>query len=172
MPVPTSSNRAAEQANVTLSTPPEIADLLGRVDQFLDEGQPGKALDLIVRARLQSPWGTNAQGVCQLRLGNAGVAVNLFRGLVLAAGGIVLHTDVPAVFKTNYATALLAAHNLGGCLSVLADLKDDDHPAAGRLRAAVQRWKDGLTLWQRIRFHLGSQPDHPPVLDVPPGDLQ
>ena len=42
---------------------------------------------------------------------------------VLAAGGVLLRNDVPAVFKTNYAAALLAADNMGGCLSVLVAVR-------------------------------------------------
>src|SRR5262245_17279594 len=110
------AGRVPERANEVAPKPPEIADLLGKVGQLLGEGQPGKALDLIARAKVNSPWATNALGVCQLRLGNVRLAVDVFRGLVLAAGGILLRNNVPAAFKTNYATALLLADNLGGCL--------------------------------------------------------
>jgi hypothetical protein len=161
-----------EQANGATPKPPEIVDLLGKVDRLLQEGQPEKALELIVRAKVNSPWATNAQGVCQLRLGNARVAVDVFRGLVLAAGGVLLRTDVPAVFKTNYATALLAADNMAGYLSVLAELREEEHPAIEKLRAAIRRWKESLTLWQRITWYMGGQPNRPLVLDFPLGDLE
>ena len=121
---------------------------------------------------MNSAWATNALGVCQLRLGNAKVAVDVFRGLALAAGGILLRNDVPAVFKTNYATALLAADNMGGCLSVLAEVREEEHLAIGKLRVAIQRWKESLTLWQKINWYLGGQPDRPVALDFPLGDLE
>lgn len=166
-----SADRVPETANGAGSKPPEIVDLFGKVEQLLEEGQPEKALDLIARAKVSSPWTTSALGVCQLRLGNAKVAVDVFRGLVLGAGGIILRNDVPAAFKTNYATALLLADNMGGCLSVLAQVKEEEHPAVGRLRSAIRHWKEGLTLWQKISWYLGAQPDRPVMLDFPPGDL-
>jgi hypothetical protein len=165
-----SSAQVPEKGNGAVPKPPEIADLLAKADQLLQAGEPKKALDLIARAKFNSPWTTNALGVCQLRLGNAKVAVDVFRGLVLAAGGILLRSDVPAVFKTNYATALLLAENMGGCLSVLAEVRDE-HPAVGKLKAAIQRWKEGMTLWQKINWYMGGQPDRPVALDFPPGDL-
>src|SRR5262249_54641674 len=99
-----SSAPGPEFGNELIAKPPEIADLLVKAEQLLQAGKPKKALDLIARAKLNSPWATNALGVCHLRLGNAKVAVDLFRGLVLA-GGILLRADVPVVFKTNYAAA-------------------------------------------------------------------
>jgi hypothetical protein len=160
------------QAKGAETRPPEVVDLLGKVDKLLREGQPKRALEIISRAKINSPWVTNAAGVCQLRLGNAKVAVDVFRGLVLASGGLILRQDIPAAFKTNYATALLAMDNLAGCLGVLAEVRDEDHPGAQRLRAAVQRWKQDLTLWQKIQWYTGGQPARPVTLDFPPGDLE
>jgi hypothetical protein len=164
--------RPNDQDNGATTKPPEIVELLRKADQFLKEGDPGKALDALVKARLTSPWVSNAQGVCQLRLRNPKVALDVFRGLVLAAGGILLRTDVPAVFKTNYAVALLLSDNLSGCLSALAEVKDEEHPAVGRLKTAVRQWKDGLTFWQRMNWYMGGQPAHPVELSFPHGDLE
>jgi hypothetical protein len=166
-----STATAPDQANGAAPTSPELATLLGRVEQMLHEGDPGKALEQVARAKVTSPWAMNALGVCQLRLGNAKVAVDVFRGLVLAPGGIVLRDDVPTVFKTNYATSLLVAGNLGGCLSVLSNLRDEDDPCVERLKSAIGRWKEGLTFWQKVNWCLGGQPERPVTLDFPPGDL-
>ena len=150
----------------------EIVELLAKTARSLDAGDPKRALDLIDRARLNSPWLTNALGVCHLRLGNAKIAMDAFRGLVLAGGGILLRSDVPVVFKTNFAISLLMLDNLGGCLSILAELQEDEHPAVGRLKRAVQRWKQGLSWWEKMRWYLGGQIAQPVVLDFPPGDLE
>lgn len=150
---------------------PEIVELLAKVDNALEAGNPKSGLDAIARAKSSSPWSTNALGVCRLRLGDVGGAVNVFRGLALASGGLLLRPDVPAVFKTNYATALLVADNKGGFLSILEELSDADHPAVGRLRGAIERWKQTLTFWQRLAWTFGGQPDKPVSLDFPPGDL-
>lgn len=116
--------------------PPEIVESLG-------EGQAGNALNLIAQAKTNSPWATNALGLCLLRLGNAKVAVDVFRGLVLAAGGILLRNGVLAVFKTRYATALLLADYMARCFSALAQVKEDAQPAVGRLVSAIRSWREG-----------------------------
>ena len=170
-PEATPTTKGMGQPGAAREWPPEVADLLGKAAKFLQEGQPEKALDLIARAKLTSPWATNALGVCQLRLGKATLAVDLFRGLVLAAGGLLLRPDVPAVFKTNYAAALIAADNLSGGLRVLEEIRDESNPAVQTLRAAVRRWEAGLTFWQKLNWWFGGQPDHPLVLDFPLGDL-
>jgi hypothetical protein len=115
---------------------------------------------------------TNLLGVCQLRLGNAKVALEVFRGLVLAAGGVLLRPDVPTVFKTNFATAQLANDNSSGFLSVLGEIQDAQHPAALKLQDAFRRWKASLTFRQRMQWHLGGQPSRPFTLDFLPGDLE
>ena len=56
--------------------PPEVAAVLAKVEQQLQEGEVKRALETIGRARISSPWLANAAGVCQLRLGNPQVAVD------------------------------------------------------------------------------------------------
>jgi hypothetical protein len=158
-------------ARPTVPRPPETAALLGRVEQLLQGEGPKAALEYLNRSRVVSAWATNARGVCLLRLGEAQRAVDLFRGLVLGAGSLCLRDDVPTLFKTNFATALLLADNLAGCLSTLALINDEADPAVGRLRAAIRRWQQGLTFWQKVRWHLGSPLGRPVELDFPPGDL-
>jgi hypothetical protein len=153
------------------STSPEVADLFRKVDELLREGQADKALDVLARAGVKSPWVTNALGVCQLRLGSVKVAVDLFRGLVLGAG-LLLRKDVPAVFKTNYATALLLSGNVDGCLVALGEVGDEQSPTVQRLREAVRRWQQRLTIWQKLNWWMGGQPDCPVTLDFLPGDLE
>ncbi|MGE3804458.1 MAG: hypothetical protein AB7K24_07280 [Gemmataceae bacterium] len=165
---------SADLGNGMATPPPEVADLLRKVDEFLKEGDPGKALDAIAKAKstAASSWITNARGVCQLRLGNAKVALEVFRGLVLATGGILLRGDVPVVFKTNYAVALLLSGNMSGCQGILAEVRNEGHPAVQRLNDAIQHWASRLTFWQRINWYLGGQPDNPVDLSFLPGDLE
>jgi hypothetical protein len=162
---------SATQTNAVPTRPPEVTDLLGQVAKFLEAGQPAAALERIRRSKLSSPWLTNAAGVCQLRLGNAELAVDTFRSLVLAAGGLVLRDDVPAEFKINFATALLADGNLTGGLRVLDEARDEGHPAAREIRDAIRRWKEGMTFWQKLRWSVGGQPPRPLVLDFALGRL-
>jgi hypothetical protein len=157
--------------NAADTRPPEVVDLLGKVEKLLEEGQPVVALERISRSKLSSPWLMNAAAVCQLRLGNAKVAVDTFRGLVLAAGGLVLREDVPTVFKANFAMALLADGNLSGGLRVLDEIREKEHPAVRELWDAVQQWKAAMTFWQRLWWSLGGEPPRPLILDFPLGCL-
>src|SRR5262249_18373173 len=147
---------------------PEVADLLRKVEKFLEEGKPAAALERIARSRISSPWLENATGVCQLRLGNPAGAIDTFRRLVLAPGGLILRGDVPTPFKVNFATALLMDGNLSGGLQVLAELREEC-PAARAIRDAVRRWKGGMTFWQRLWMAFGGQPPRPLPLDFPLG---
>lgn len=152
--------------------PPNMVELLDKVGQLLEEGQAAKALELIAHAKVQSPWIKNALGVCQLRLGKSKLAVDVFRSLVLSAGGLTFRDDVPTVFIVNFAVALLMDGNLEGCLSALAGIQERDHPSMLKLQAAIERWKSQLTLWQRLGWILGGAPRANIKLEFPPGDLQ
>jgi hypothetical protein len=148
---------------------PEAQALLAQAASLLEENKIKEAMTLLARSNIESSWIQNALAVCQLRPGNAATAVNMLRGLVL--GGLALRADAPTVFKANYAAALLAANNVAGGLAVLTEVRDEANPAVQKLRTAVARWKGTLTLWQKINWYLGGQPDVPLALDSPLGDL-
>jgi hypothetical protein len=149
----------------------EDAVLLEQVKALVAEDKAQKAVDLIIASRSSAPWLTNALGVCLLRLGNAPRAVEVLRSLAVAGTHLALRSDVPAVFKTNFATALLLADNLAGCHDVLRELKDDQHPAVHKLREAFAKWQQSLSLWQKLQWWTGGHPSKHPTLDFPPGDL-
>jgi hypothetical protein len=148
----------------------DVCKLLARVGKSIDQ-DPAKALEELARANVNSPWIANAIGVAQLRLGNHETAVEVLRRLVLGAGGIVLRDDVPPVFHTNYATALLVGQNVSGCLIVVSQLKPESHPAVERIKQAIERWQASMTLWQRFKYRVGGT-TFPIQLDFPPGDLE
>jgi hypothetical protein len=149
----------------------ELSELLDHIGRLLQEGKPKKALDVLTRSSADSREAVNARGVCLLRLGEVRRAIELFRGLVLAPGGLVLRPDVPTTFKTNFATALLMDGNIAGCTSVLSDVREEEHPAVRKLRAAIRRWKEGMSFWEKVSWHLGSAPDRAVELGFDPGEL-
>jgi hypothetical protein len=149
----------------------EAVNLLDRVGKHLQQGHADKALEAIARSRLQSPQLANANAVCLLRLGRTKEAVDLLRGLVLAPGGMTLRIDVPLMFKTNFATALLTHDNLEGCLNVLHEINDEDNPAVQQLRNAIQRFRAGLSLWKKMWWRLGLVPNGQVPIDFPAGNL-
>jgi hypothetical protein len=152
--------------------PADVADVLGKVSVLLEEGQPAAALKVLAKYGLSSPWLANATAVCQLRLGNARIAVDTLRGLVLAPGGLLLREDVPVVFKINFATALMADGNLSGGLRTLGEVRDESHPGVREIRDAIRRWEGGLSFGQKLWWTLGGQPSRPFVLDITPGRLR
>jgi hypothetical protein len=163
--------KLAEPANNGETSAPETNPLVEQVTSLLDEGQPGKAVEALSRAKQSSSWATNALGVCLLRLGKAKSAVDLFRGLVLTANGVSMRQDVPGEYRRNFAVALLASGNVAGGMSVLADVGAEGHPTVQAIRAAVARWKAGLSFWQKVRWYMGGEMDHPVEFDFPLGEL-
>lgn len=164
------SSKSFDTNNET-SPSPEVAGVLAKAKQLLDEQSPGKAVDVITRSRLSSPWLTNALGVCAMRLGNIKPAVTVFQGLA-GQSGVLLKPDTPLVFKINFATALLASNNLAGCLSVLHEIGEREAPAVKRLHDAIQQWKHGLSFWQKLKWYMGDYPQKPVTLDFPLGTLE
>jgi hypothetical protein len=150
--------------------PPERPALLDQVEKLLQDGLPKKALGLLARNKDQTPWLTNATGVCLLRLGEADRAVELFRNLVLS-GSLFLRPDVPTAWKVNFATALLMANNLYGCIRVLGEIREEHHPGVQRLRAALQEWHGKLSVWEKVQWFLGGQPARRVNVDFLPGEL-
>ena len=144
-------------------------ELLAKVATSLDAGHPQKALELLQRSKVRSPWVTNAMGVCLLRLGDTTRATEMFKGLAVTSG-VCFRTDVPAVFLTNFATALLMAHNISGCVSALGAVREHQDPSVQRLRGAIHQWKAGLSLWQKICRYWGDRPA-PIELGFPPGEI-
>jgi hypothetical protein len=162
-PSPTTDRPTAS----TPAWPPELAGLLARVGQLLREGKPEAALALT--AGDNAPWVRNARGVCLLRLGRAGQAVEALRDLVFAPAGFGVREDAHPVFQANYAAALLLDGNRDGFWAIFSRIRDRGHPAVARLDDAVHRWKAGLTAWQRLGSLLGGGPRF--TLDFPPGEL-
>jgi hypothetical protein len=134
-------------------------------------GTLNRALDVINRSKLKSPWIVNATGVCLLRLGSAKQAAGMFQGLV-ATSGVMLKHDAPMAFKTNFATALLASDNLAGCLSVLHEIGEEENPTVRQIRVAIQQWRQSLPLWHRLQWYLGDYPQGQVPLAFPLGNLE
>ncbi|MFH2001752.1 MAG: hypothetical protein ABIK28_18855 [Planctomycetota bacterium] len=146
--------------------------LLQRLHSLLDAGDARSALELIERHGTSTVELKNAHGVCLLRLGQIERAVGLFRNLVVLEGTTTLEQGLPTAYKTNFATSLLLAQNVSGCIAVLDEILDDEDPGVIRLRNAVKNWKKKLTPFRRFLFNLyGNTKSQPVILDFAPGDL-
>jgi hypothetical protein len=144
---------------------------LQQVEERLAEQDFKGALEVVSRPKFKSPWLTNAAGVCQLRQGNYSVALNSFRGLVMSSG-LSLRTDVPDVFKANFAVALLAMGNFEGGASALAELRNSPHPAVAQITEAYGKWKGSLSLWKRICWTVAGASPGTVTFDFPLGELR
>jgi hypothetical protein len=56
-------------------------------------------------------------------------------------------------------------------LGVLREIRDENNSAVRKIRAAIQRWRDGLSFWERVWWHLGIPRDNRVELGFDPGDL-
>lgn len=150
----------------------ESQNLLQRVRPLLEAGDARSALALIERYGSDTLELKNARGICLLRLGQIEKALRLFSSIVLHQGTTYMVQGLPNTFKTNFATALLLANNVSGCVAVLDEINDEKDPAVIRLRKAVEDWKGRLNPLRRILFNLYGESSRPPVtLDFVPGDL-
>lgn len=148
---------------------PADADAYAKVCRLLEHGKLNDALTL-ARSRHDADM-KNAQGICLMRKGHADEAVRIYRTLVLDNTGLFLRENLPVVYKTNYALALMLSGHPGGGLSVLEELGDVDHPSVHKLRQAMDAWKAKLNFLQKIGLAMGLEPKRPVELDFPPGDL-
>jgi|GEM_PF-1567620 len=172
------SHEAAAQGTDTTAkrTLPESGDpvalLLNKVKHLLDAERTQEAFDAVKSHAGSDPRLKNAYGVCLLRLGEPARAVSTFRELALQSGGICLRPDVPLLFKTNYATALILAGNIAGGVSILREVRQPDDPGVQKIEAALHCWRDQMTFLQRILWKLlESLPPFPVEFDFPPGEI-
>lgn len=147
------------------------ASLLEKVDQLLTAGKADEAFNMLNSHESGDPLLRNARGVCLLRMGQAELAVRTFRQLCLASNGIVMRSDVPITYKTNFATALLMNQRISGALEVINEIRNESHPAVQRLRQILADWEKELSAWQRILWQFGVEPKHPVTVAQPCGEL-
>ncbi len=135
-------------------------------------GRYSEALESLSRAG-KEPEVINARGVCLLRLGKVDEAIRVYRSLVLMPGCTWMRPELPLIYKTNFATALLLGGSVGGCLEMLIEVQEQEHPSVLRLRSAIKRWERSLTLWQRFNWYCGRlEPRNRPVpIDFAPGEF-
>lgn len=153
--------QTAIKTNVTLDS----------IHQLLTEGHAQEALSLVNRHNEKSdPW-QNARGVCLLRLGQFEQAIKVFQRIVFPGESPCVPQDMPALYRANFATAMLLADRADGAIAIIEHLEDDGHPYVRAVRQAAQRWKQGLSLMQKLGLWVGWYPKRHIVLDFPPGDV-
>jgi hypothetical protein len=125
-------------------SPEKVSDVLALVQRLLDIGKPQEAVELVRKYRTGSSELSDAYGVALMRAGETARAVEVYRGLRINESGFALKQNLPTSFKTNYATALLLVKNVTGCLSLLAEIDQEQDAYVQKLRAAIESWRRSL----------------------------
>lgn len=109
-----------------------------------------QALQLLTSTKVNSRWMQNATAVCQIRLGKAQKAVDIYRHLIVS--GIEFLPDTPPVYKINFALALLLAKNYEGFSRTLASVDTKEHAGKSELLFIVKAWRSKFNFMQSILF--------------------
>lgn len=151
--------------------PETSAEMLAVLAQKLNAGKVREAADQLRHYGTGSHELMNAYGVILMWSGDTAKAVDVYRHLVMG-GGVSLRSDLPVLYKTNFAAALLLNGNVSGCQGVLDEIDQEHNAGVIRLRLAIRRWKKSLSPWRRLWFMLsGEAPKQSVTLNFPPGDL-
>jgi hypothetical protein len=141
------------------------------IGHLLDEGKAKEALNLVNYVNHHSPAWENAKGVCLLRLRMFDAACAIFRSLVFPDNCISVPADVPALYRANFATAMLLAGHKDSALAVLEHMDTNGHPYVTQFLTEVNRWKESLSLLERMGLAIGWYSKRPFHCECPPGGI-
>ena len=133
---------------------PPLDPTVLRAMHAVQAGQYEKALTML-DGEPSTPQVRNARGVCLLRLGRYEKALQLFRGLALEGSGDRVRSDLPTVYLTNLATALLLTGRPSSCLALLHEIENESHPTVVALRKEIHQWQSTLTFNERLNWWFG-----------------
>jgi len=146
-------------------------NFIERVKGLLDQGRAQEAMEFVNHLGQETAPIKNARGVCLLRLGRAEAAVSEFREITFR-GFMCIPSDTPVVYQTNFATAMLITNQKTGAIEIINGLDGNKHPAVAKVKAAIDKWKEGLNPLQRFLCKIGVYPGKAVPIDFVPGDLQ
>lgn len=150
---------------------PADAERMGKARKSFERGEFKKCLEMLPHES-RTPEAISLRAVSLLRLDRAEDALKFLRPITIAAGGTWVNRELPQSVAHNLATALLLTGRPAGCLEVLNDLRDKNHPYANQLRDAIKRWSRSLSWWSRLNWVIGKiEPSNCRIeLDFAPGD--
>jgi hypothetical protein len=169
VPSPAAKTKAVSEPVSPAFEKPGETEAYAKVRRLVETNRLDEALTL-ARSRHDAPM-KNAQGVCLMRKGFPAEAIRIYRTMVLDNTGLFLREQIPAVYKTNYALALLLSGHAAGGINILKELAGTDDPSVQKLRSIIDGWKSQLSFLERLGLMLGLEPKRPVLLDFPPGEL-
>jgi hypothetical protein len=140
------------------------------VRQLLDQGRTQEALNLLNHLGQTSASSKNIKAVCLLRLGKVREAISILSEITFQRN-VCIPPEIPVVFQTNFATAMLMANNKEAAISVVERLDDKQHPAVARIKNVIKSWEKGLNIFQRLLSKAGIYPRKAIPVDFVPGDI-
>ena len=146
------------------------AAVIDHVRELLAQGRPQDALKFIDHLGRKDREMENARGVCLMRLGKAEEAVSVLRDVAFG-GNVCMPADTPAVYRLNFATAMLLVNLKGAAMPILSSLGDRDCPEAAKVKDAIRRWFRSLNFFQRCCCRIGFYPRNAVNIDFPPGEV-
>ena len=151
--------------------PPNVS-ALQRISELVSQGNFERAFHLL-NAKGEDLESQHAKAVCLMRLGRYTEAIAVLRKLVLNPGCIWMRPEIPLLYKTNFATALLLGGHPAGCTAVLSEIDNDNHSSVIRLREIIKRWEKTLSFWQRLnwRWCVIEPVNRPVTIDFVPGEF-
>ena len=133
---------------------PPLDPTVLRAMHAVQAGQYERALTML-DGEPSTPQVRNARGVCLLRLGRYEKALQLFRTLALEGSGDRVRSDLPTVYLTNLATALLLTGRPSSCLALLHEIDKESNPTVIGLRKEIHQWQATLTFGERLNWWFG-----------------
>jgi hypothetical protein len=166
------ASRGNRSQNPSQSLAGQVDPVFERAMRFVQAGNLERAFHLLDAGGRDTHL-RNARGVCLMRLGKHEDAARVLRELVLGPGCTWMRSDLPVAYKTNFATALFLSDHAAGCLEILAEINDEQHPSVQRLRGAIKKWQSTMSFWQWLNWKVSRiAPDsHPATIDYPSGEF-
>jgi hypothetical protein len=167
------SQQNANKTRIALSVSGAAGAEQQRLVELVARGDYDRAIQFL-HATGKGSASQHDKAVCLMRLGRFAEAVEILRKLVLNHDCVWMRPDVPLVYKTNFATALLLGGHPAGCRSLLGELDDGTIPAVIKMREILSNWEKTMNFWQRLNWRwMGIEPENKPVLfDGVAGDFE
>ncbi len=159
--------------NPAIKTQPfkSSTSLVTKASQLVEAGQYNEALRVLASFGHPNDEVRNAICVCLMRMDRAAEAVRQYRSFVVQPGCMWTKPELPVIYRTNFAVALLLNGLTMGGRDTLGEILEQTHPSVVRLRTAMKKWEAKLPFSQWLSWKLGLVPATLVSIDFLPGEF-